>query len=450
MTELPAMAEHMGYPSRISSALRSHVATRYVSLAIFFIFVVYQVRSWSPHATSIRTEQVNIPNTFAPNLEWSSDTSLPKVSASSASNSETLPHDFDIHSPEPSTLLQSRIGKMTAVYYDVPNADTQAYERALLSHKKHDTLYGYKHYVQRRPTIEGIWSKMAYPIHLLVQELNKPPAERLDWLFWHDADVVLLNHLIPLESFLPPDGDRWAHVNLIVTNDLGGLNDGVFLVRVCEWSVRLFAAALSFPYYRPEVGLRYESQTAIGFLLEEDKWKNNSLHVPQRWFNPYHNFGDDDTIPPEWNWRHDYVEPEDLLVHLPGTADGRTKIIHEWLERLQTEPETYVVPLKDTKLPARLNYFWDNDAATEYERQDVYWRRYHILNDIGSKADDARTQGKQRLNKKLNAAGGMSDEEIEAVINEYEEAQKEVKKELLRDGERAILNGTKPDNVHAD
>ena len=56
---------------------------------------------------------------------------------------------------------------------------------------------------------------------------------------------------------------------------------------------------------------------------------------------------------------------------------------------------------------------------------------------------------KQKLEKKLEAAGGKTDEEIEAAVKEYERARKEVK-ELFRDEERAILNGTKPDNVRAD
>jgi hypothetical protein len=418
------MTVQAGLSTRITSILRSNIAIRYVSLTFIILFVLYQVtNTWSPHPALVPTEQTN---------------SLSNPHSSVETPPDVLP-----------TTIQSRIGKVTSLYYNATSVTSQAYERALLSHQQHDQRYGYKHFVQRRGAIKGLWAKHAYLIHLLVKELNKPPAERLDWLFWHDADVVLLNSLLPLEVYLPPDGENWAHINLLVTNDLGGLNDGVFFVRVCEWSVRFFAAGLSFPYYRPEVHLRYDEQTALGFLLEARRWGKPTLHVPQRWFNAYQDFGNDYSIPEEWNWRHDYVEPGDLLVHLPGTGGSRNQIIDEWLERLRTEWSTYNMPFNKTAYSVSIKEFWDSGAETENERQDSYWRHYHILNKVGGPADDVTRDGVKELEATMRASGN-SDAEIEDAVKEYEDGRKEIKKEILRDYEKAILNGTVEDNVKAD
>jgi hypothetical protein len=107
--------------------------------------------------------------------------------------------------------------------------------------------------------LPGLWSKHAFLLTILGAELAKPAAERLEWLFWHDRDTILMNPNVPLEVFLPPNQD----VNLVVTNDRHGLNNGVFLVRVNEWAVRLFAAALSLKEYNPDIQLKYSEQSAM-------------------------------------------------------------------------------------------------------------------------------------------------------------------------------------------
>jgi hypothetical protein len=62
-----------------------------------------------------------------------------------------------------------------------------------------------------------------------------------------------------LQVFIPPV----QNVNLVVTNDRHGLNNGVFFIRVNEWAVRLFAAALSLKEYNPDVNLKYSEQSAM-------------------------------------------------------------------------------------------------------------------------------------------------------------------------------------------
>lgn len=88
----------------------------------------------------------------------------------------------------------SRIGKISNLYYDQVTSISQAYKRALLSHIDHDQRFGYSHFVLRRGIVEGLWTKHAWILHILVKELAKSPAERLEWVFWHDVDVVIVNN----------------------------------------------------------------------------------------------------------------------------------------------------------------------------------------------------------------------------------------------------------------
>lgn len=59
----------------------------------------------------------------------------------------------------------------------------------------------------------------------------------------HDRDVMLMNLRISLGIFLLLEAE-FGHINLLVTKDLNGLSNGVFLVRVSQWEFKMFANAL--------------------------------------------------------------------------------------------------------------------------------------------------------------------------------------------------------------
>jgi hypothetical protein len=75
-----------------------------------------------------------------------------------------------------------------------------------------------------------------------------------------------MNPLLPLEMFIPPQG--FDHIHLLTTNDRHGLNNGVFFLKVCEWSLKLFSTALAFPHYNPDVKLKYSEQSAMEEILK--------------------------------------------------------------------------------------------------------------------------------------------------------------------------------------
>jgi hypothetical protein len=76
-----------------------------------------------------------------------------------------------------------------------------------------------------------------------------------------------MNPYIPLEIFLPPE-PRWSHINALVTNDHNGLNNGVFFLRVNEWSAWLMMATLGWKIYKSDVLLEFHDQSALAYLLD--------------------------------------------------------------------------------------------------------------------------------------------------------------------------------------
>ena len=167
-----------------------------------------------------------------------------------------------------------RIGKITASF-GLPDP---IYEAAISSHTVHNALHAYPHFVLREQMVRGLWSKHAYLLTVIGTELAKPKDERLKWLFWHDRDTILMNPNVPLEMFLPPEPE-FGHVNLLVTSDKNGLNNGVFLVRINQWALKLLASALSIREYQSEVPLKYTEQSGM-----EETIKRVSLYPPtQQW-----------------------------------------------------------------------------------------------------------------------------------------------------------------------
>lgn len=164
------------------------------------------------------------------------------------------------------------IGKVTASF----GPRDPIYDSAISSHKPHNAAFGYPHFILREQMLKGLWTKHGCLLTIIGSELAKPEDQRLEWLFWHDRDVILMNPHIPLGAFLPPEED-FGHVNLLVTRDRNGLNNGVFFVRVGEWSLKMFASALSIREYMPDLVLKYTEQSAMENTIERVSSPPSSL-----------------------------------------------------------------------------------------------------------------------------------------------------------------------------
>jgi hypothetical protein len=168
---------------------------------------------------------------------------------------------------------------------------------------------------------------------------------------WFDADTLVVNPLIPAETFLPPE-DGLDGINLLVTADWNGLNNGVFLLRVCAWSVDFLTNILSDPSYKPDEDLPFSEQSATERTTQDPRYASACIYVPPRWFNSYPRCEDEP-------WTKYQVERGDMMVHFAGVGD-RPGMIRAFYEHVASEREKWEVPIGETTLPEEIAGFWRN------------------------------------------------------------------------------------------
>ncbi|KPM45266.1 hypothetical protein AK830_g1302 [Neonectria ditissima] len=250
--------------------------------------------------------------------------------------SETI-RESCMNSPSPFKQTNFRMATLMA-HFGKPESH---YQRAMQTHMMLGAVHNYPLHVMCRPIIDDLWNKPAFILSVILDEMAKPPDERLQWLLWADRDTVILDYCRHPTSFLLPQADSSATTrsakgnptHLLVSNDWNGLNNGVFLVHVDQWSIELFSDILAFRHFRPDVKLRFTEQSAMEIIIKEDKYKSGVQYVPQHWFNAYPEGVADELISranttglPERAARRG-----DFLVHFAGNGD-KGRAINEWLD----------------------------------------------------------------------------------------------------------------------
>jgi len=251
-----------------------------------------------------------------------------------------------------------RIGKVSMLFgrgdLYKKNADlTSLYERSLATHTEHAKLHGYPFFVARQEILPTAWTKHAYILSVILQEMAKPEEERLEWLMWVDADTIVMNPKTPLEAFLPPpDLDK---INMVIAQDSNGLNDGVFFVRICQWSVRLFSNIIALKELRKEVRLKYIEQGAVMWMLDNKQlpqYNKSVALVPQSLFNAYE---------PEWfsayRQRGRPFTAGDHLLHLVGPSSKNH--MGKWLDEAEAHKEEWELDLSMTSTPEDIRKVWN-------------------------------------------------------------------------------------------
>ncbi|CAK4012245.1 glycosyltransferase family 34 [Lecanosticta acicola] len=295
-----------------------------------------------------------------------------------------------------------RIGKCTILF----NGNS-FWERAIRTHERHDREHGYRLHVLRQHLMDDVWSKPAYILSLLLRELAKPDHERLEWLFWVDADTTILNPYIPIEVFLPPPGSQFDDIHLLYSNDWNGLNNGVFPVRVNQWSVQLFSAITSFRHYRPDTPLTFRDQSAMDILLREPAFANNIAQAPQRWFNAYQGEHNETLAPFQ-------IRRGDFLVHFAGVP-AREERMGYWLDRAEQHLDDWEIPVKSTSYPQEVRDFWaeqgslrrqkvEHAANSRLKAKELLAKIDQSLADYGDRLGDEQRASIQSHREALNKA----------------------------------------------
>lgn len=291
----------------------------------------------------------------------------------------------------------------------VTGGDNTVYERALRTHTAHNRLHGYPMHTLRQSILNDVWSKPAYILSVLLRELAKPRAERVQWLFWVDVDTIIINPNVPAEVFLPPVG--FDDVHLLISHDFNGLNNGVFPIRVHPWSVELLCAIIAFPAYRPDDHLQFRDQSAMAELLKTPKFSRHTARAPQRWFNAYQ--GEiNETIAPF------QTRPGDLLVHFAGVPD-RDERMNWWLRRVELHLPEWEIEFAHTSYKTETREFWGqlerNKVGEKLEakrlRAEMEDRRRLIEMARERYGGDLEEGVKEKIGKALEAARRVCEDE---------------------------------------
>ena len=253
---------------------------------------------------------------------------------------------------------KTRIGKCTVLF-----SGNDFWERCIRTHERHDKVNGYRLHILRQQLIDDVWSKPAYILSLLLREMSKPKSERLDWLFWVDADTVILNPMVPIETFLPPQGTEFDDIYLMYSMDWNGLNNGVFPIRVNEWAVQLFSGIVAYRHFKPDDPLVFRDQSAMNELMREPQNVKHIIQAPQRWFNAYQ--GEHNETLQAYQ-----VRRGDLLVHFAGIP-ARETVMHYWLQRAEQHLDDWEIPVKSTSYPQEARDFWNEDREKRKRLKQV-------------------------------------------------------------------------------
>src|SRR3989339_1015040 len=144
------------------------------------------------------------------------------------------------------------------------------------------------------------WSK----ILLIEKTLHE---SNYKWVFWTDADSLIMNLDIKLETLIDEDYD------MIIGTDLNGVNSGNFFIKNSSWSLEL----LSDIYSHTEcIDHPFWEQQGLMLELEKnpDKFLNKMKIVPQQLFNSY-------PFEIAGSCLGSFYQIGDFIVHFPGTKN---------------------------------------------------------------------------------------------------------------------------------
>ncbi|KAH8663810.1 galactosyl transferase GMA12/MNN10 family-domain-containing protein [Ilyonectria robusta] len=253
------------------------------------------------------------------------------------------------------------------------------YQRALGTHMMNAKVQQNDIHLLATKIVDDLWNKPAFILEILLDEMTKPENERLQWLFWFDRDTIILDSCRSPLDFLPSslrhanertkpndkDGSDQdtQQIQLLVTKDWNGLNNGVFLLRVSRWSVDLFTAILAFRHYRPDVELKFTEQSAMALLLEEPQFRDNTVWVPQWWFNAYPR-AKEDFSPRNGSAKEYHARRGDFLVHFAGLGN-RGEAMAPWLDVAETAMSAWALEPNERDLDSEIRVFWEDWKAPE-------------------------------------------------------------------------------------
>ena len=178
-----------------------------------------------------------------------------------------------------------------------------------------------------------------------------------------------MNNNVPWTIFLPPNEGNFRDINLLASKDWSGFNAGVFLIRICEWSINLLSDAIALPRLRHDIELAFREQAALNWVFNEPENLKHRIFQPRHWFNVYDEYYQD---------RGEVVKKGSLIVHFPGMGGARADAMGRWLDKLDHSPEELRIPLENTTYPSEVEDYWSQlrsafkmlQTSADYKEQE--------------------------------------------------------------------------------
>lgn len=191
-----------------------------------------------------------------------------------------------------------------------------------------------------------------------------------------------MNPEIPWTIFLPPSDLSDYHI--LGTQDNNGFNAGMLILRVDQWTVRALSQVLALPVLQPSVGLPFYDQSALDWVFQHPANQEHFVFQPRHWWNRYFFTGDGD-------------QPGEMLLHFAGIgaqSGGGSKeksgVMLKYLEKVETEPQSWTKDLSKTPYERETKAFWDAVRSAKETLQNTgKWFRDHPANKHVREVQDA-------------------------------------------------------------
>eukprot|EP00527_Entomoneis_sp_CCMP2396_P006523 CAMPEP_0198141074 /NCGR_PEP_ID=MMETSP1443-20131203/4145_1 /TAXON_ID=186043 /ORGANISM="Entomoneis sp., Strain CCMP2396" /LENGTH=346 /DNA_ID=CAMNT_0043803697 /DNA_START=90 /DNA_END=1130 /DNA_ORIENTATION=+ len=175
------------------------------------------------------------------------------------------------------------------------------------------------------------WSKILAVAQLMDED-------KCDWIMWTDADTVVMNSDQKIENFLPSDPSK--HL-LVGSDNGGGYNSGVFLLRNTEWSRQFLSDWWDMRSFvrPPGMALSGDNNAMKALLRDMPDFQEHVLSPTRCTFNSFAKFLTfsqqltvmENLKEQPWYASQDYYHKGDFLAHTPG-YDNKANCLHLLLQ----------------------------------------------------------------------------------------------------------------------
>ncbi|ORX76536.1 hypothetical protein BCR32DRAFT_296185 [Anaeromyces robustus] len=164
-------------------------------------------------------------------------------------------------------------------------------ENSVSEFYQYSKIHGYDYHFYDfnfSPSRQVYFLKLYSVIDLMINELKN---NRTGWIFYVDNDTFIINPNIKIEAYLP--SDEMSKTHFIIADDdkkgggYDGVNGGVFIIEIHEWSLDFLMRSITYPYYNTKKKLIYPDQQAMNNVLLENDEDNHYVIVPSKWFNGF-------------------------------------------------------------------------------------------------------------------------------------------------------------------